>query len=65
MIKNRLKEYRHKHMMNQKQFAAFLGVNHRQYNQWELQRAQPDWENAFKICAKLEISLNELMFRAP
>lgn len=65
VIRNRLKHYRHKHEMNQKQFAAYLEVNHRQYNQWELQRNQPDWENAFKICDKLGINLNELIERAP
>ena len=65
VVRNNLKSYRHKHEMNQKEFAVFLDINHRQYNQYELQKIQPDWENAFKICHKLGITLNELIEEAP
>lgn len=47
-------------MMDQKQFAEYLGVNRNQYNRWENQKSQPDIENAWKLKKKLGISLDEL-----
>ena len=65
-VRNRLKSFRHQKEMNQKEFAEWLGYNPRQYNRWELNRIQPDYENAFKIKEKLELkSIDELFEKAP
>jgi putative transcriptional regulator len=65
MLKNRLKHFRHKHEMNQKQFADFLGVQLSLYNRWELQTKQPNLESAWKLSQKLNCTINELFYEAP
>ena len=61
MIRNKLKSYRHKHEMNQREFSAFLGVNHSLYNRWEKQHGQPSREWLFKLAAKLECKIEDLI----
>jgi putative transcriptional regulator len=53
MVKNRLKEIRHDHRMNQLEFAAFLGIGQSQYNRYELQQRQPALEIALEIAEKI------------
>lgn len=52
-VKNRLKDIRFEHKMNQMEFAAFLGVGQSQYNRYELQQRQPTLEIALELCEKL------------
>ena len=64
MLRNRLKSYRHKHEMNQKEFADFLGVNKSLYNRWEKQHGQPSREWLIKIAIKLECKIEDLIEHA-
>lgn len=59
-IKNRLKEIRHDHRMNQIEFSAFLGIGQSQYNRYELQRNQPTLEVALEISEKLGQTVNHI-----
>lgn len=65
MIRNRLKELRHKHMMNQTEFARYLGVLHNQYNIWERQVKQPNLDNVMKLCQTLNIKVEDLIEYIP
>lgn len=60
VLENRLKHWRHKHEMNQKEFAALLEISQTQISRWENQKDQPSLESAFKIAKKLDISIEEL-----
>jgi putative transcriptional regulator len=64
-MKNKLKYFRHKHEMNQKEFADYLGVNYQLYNRWEKQARQPNVDNIVKLCKKLNCSVEELFDNLP
>jgi putative transcriptional regulator len=61
-ISNRLKELRHDHRMNQKEFAEFLGISVYQYNRYENQTRQPTLEVALQISNKIEKPVNDICF---
>lgn len=61
-VKNRLKSYRHKHEMNQTEFAAFLGISSDQYNRYENNRRQPKLDVALRISERLGVSVNEIFY---
>ncbi len=61
-VNNRLKSYRHKHEMNQKEFAAYLGISQSQYNRYERNTNQPTLEIAIQISDKLGCSVNDIFF---
>ena len=65
MLKNKLKSYRHKHEMNQIQFATWLGVPQAQYSRWERQIQQPNLEWAYKLCVKLNCNIMDLFYYSP
>lgn len=60
MFKNKLKSFRHRHEMNQKEFAEFIGVGDKLYNRWENQHIQPTLEKALIISEKLKCTVNDL-----
>ena len=62
-VKNNLKSLRHKHEMNQKEFAEYLGLSSWAYNRYENQAVQPTLEVALMIAEKLEITVNEIFYR--
>jgi putative transcriptional regulator len=64
-IKNKLKEIRHDHRMNQTEFAEFLEISVHQYNRYERQSVQPTLELALKISEKVNKSVNEIFVRVP
>jgi len=64
-IKNRLKSIRHKHEMNQTEFAQMLGVLQNLYCRWENQKQQPSLESALNICHKLKIKMEDLVEYIP
>jgi len=53
MVKNRLKDIRYEHKMNQLEFANYLGIGQSQYNRYELQQRQPTLEIALQIAEKI------------
>lgn len=64
VVKNRLKSFRHKHEMNQTEFAAFIGVASDQYNRYENNRRQPKLDIALRISIRLGVSVNEIFYFA-
>ena len=57
---NRLKEIRmREHMMNQKDFAAMLGISPNQYNRYEKNVNVPSVEIALRIAQKLNKTIEE------
>jgi DNA-binding XRE family transcriptional regulator len=65
MLKNRLKYWRHMKMMNQTEFAQFLGVQATQISLWERNKKQLTLESAWEIKKKLNCTLDELFEEAP
>jgi putative transcriptional regulator len=65
MLKNRLKSWRYKMEMNQKQFYAFLDINKDQYGRYERNEQQPSIEVAWKIAQKLNCHIEELFEEVP
>ena len=61
-VKNRLKEIRHDHRMNQVEFANYLGLSQYQYNRYELQRQQPTLEGALKISEILGMPVEKIFY---
>jgi putative transcriptional regulator len=61
-ISNHLKELRHDHRMNQKEFAEFLGISVYQYNRYENQTRQPTLEAALHISEKVQRPVNEIFY---
>ena len=60
-IRNRLKYWRHKLMIDRKKdFAAFLGVTPEQISEWESQRKQPSLDTAWRLKEKLGCTLDDL-----
>ncbi|KRF63372.1 helix-turn-helix transcriptional regulator [Peribacillus butanolivorans] len=62
-IRNRLKELRHDHRMNQTEFAAFLGLSVYQYNRYEKEAREPTLDNAMQISERLGMTVNEIFYR--
>ena len=60
-MKNRLKRFRHKLEMDQKEFAAYLGVNYSMYNRWEKQNVQPNVEKLVYLRNRLRNDFPELV----
>jgi len=60
MLRNKLKSFRHKHEMNQTEFAEFLGFSVGTYNQWENHKREPALDNAWQIAKKLNCTVNDL-----
>lgn len=55
-MKNRLKHWRHRFEMNQKQFAEYLGVDQNLYTKWELNKkgyGQPNVTNLHKLWQRI------------
>lgn len=48
--------------MNQKRFAAFLGMAQQQYNRYETQENQPNLETALKISYKIGVPVNDFIY---
>ena len=61
MLKNNLKSYRHRQEMNQKEFAAYLGVSLSLYNNWERQHRQPSLEWALKLAKRLNCHVDDIV----
>ncbi|MEJ8548134.1 helix-turn-helix transcriptional regulator [Brevibacillus borstelensis] len=61
-VKNRLKDIRHDHRMNQIEFSEFLGVNRQLYNRWENQATQPSLEWVLRISKKIQRPLEEIIY---
>ncbi|WP_019123731.1 helix-turn-helix transcriptional regulator [Brevibacillus massiliensis] len=61
-VKNRLKEIRYDHRMNQMQFAEYLGLAQQQYNRYENQVRQPTLEIALLISEKIGRPVNEIFY---
>lgn len=61
-VNNRLKSYRHKHEMNQKEFATYLGISQSQYNRYERNTNQPTLEIAIIISDKLGCPVNDIFY---
>ncbi|MFB7639266.1 helix-turn-helix transcriptional regulator [Peribacillus butanolivorans] len=62
-IRNRLKELRHDHRMNQTEFATFLGLSVYQYNRYEKEAREPTLDNAMQISERLGMTVNEIFYR--
>jgi putative transcriptional regulator len=59
-MKNKLKEIRMKeYMMNQKDFAAMLDIDYRQYNRYE-HGVSPTLETALRIARKLDKHVEDI-----
>ena len=61
-VKNRLKSYRHKHEMNQTEFAALLGIASDQYNRYENNRRQPKLDIVLRISERLGMTVNVIFY---
>lgn len=61
-VHNRLKELRHDHRMNQKEFAEFLGISVYQYNRYEKGVRQPTLEAALQISEKVNRPVNDIFY---
>ncbi|WP_027633403.1 helix-turn-helix transcriptional regulator [Clostridium hydrogeniformans] len=60
-VTNRLKEIRMKeYMMDQNEFAKFIGVTNKVYWSWENDKSRPTLEKALEISKKLNINVNEI-----
>lgn len=65
MLRNRLNIFRHKMLMNQKQFAEFLGVNQSLYNRWEKHDKEPNIESYWNIAKRLGCKIDDLIEEIP
>ena len=63
MVKNRLREIRmREYLMEQKEFAAFLGVGLTTYFNWEKGTSKPPLEKAIEIANKLDKDVREIWY---
>lgn len=62
MLRNRLKEIRHDHRMNQVEFAQHLGLSQYQYNRYENQKQQPTLEGALLLAEKLGVLVEQIFY---
>lgn len=61
-VKNRLKDIRHDHRMNQVEFADFIGVRANLYNRWERQNGQPELESVLRIAKRIGRAVEEIVY---
>ncbi|MBS3977758.1 MAG: helix-turn-helix domain-containing protein [Syntrophomonadaceae bacterium] len=61
-VRNRLKYWRHRHQMNQTEFAQLLGLQQQQYNRYERQTIQPTLVTALIIAAKIKQPVEEIFY---
>lgn len=61
-MKNRLKEIRHDHRMNQTQFADHIGVSQPLYNRWERQKSQPSPDWMLKLARRIHKPVEEIFY---
>lgn len=61
-VKNRLKEIRHDHRMNQTEFAKHIDVSQPLYNRWENQRSQPNPEWMLKLAKRLSLKVEDIFY---
>ncbi|PYI57003.1 helix-turn-helix transcriptional regulator [Paenibacillus flagellatus] len=62
VVKNRLKEIRHDHRMNQVEFAELLGVGRSLYNRWENQHVQPELETVLRIAKVVKLPVEQIVY---
>jgi len=62
-LKNRLKEIRmREYIMNSKDFAKMLGINHTTYSNWETCVSKPTLDVAFETAKKLNKRVDEIWY---
>lgn len=61
-VKNKLRDIRFEHKMNQIEFATFLELSQYQYNRYENQARQPILEIALQISEKTGRTVNEIFY---
>jgi len=61
-VRNRLKDLRHDHRMNQTEFADFLALSVYQYNRYEKEARQPTLEIALQISGKVKRPVNDIFY---
>ena len=59
---NRLKKVRTNRNLTQKQLAESIGVNQKQYQHWERDRAEPSFDKLQKLSYVLGINIEWLLF---
>ncbi len=59
----RLRELREQKGLNQKEFAALIGVPANTYNQWEKEKRSPDYEMLSQIANFYDVSVDYLLGR--
>lgn len=63
MAKNRLREIRHKMMIDkQNEMAQLLGIAQNQYNRYEKQTGQPTLDVALRIAKRLNKPVEEIFY---
>ncbi|HYF75464.1 MAG TPA: helix-turn-helix domain-containing protein [Candidatus Nitrosocosmicus sp.] len=63
MIKNRLKEIRMKeYIMDPGEFAEFIGIDIKNYSNWEHNRSRPKLELAIIIAKKLNRKVEDIWY---
>lgn len=63
MVKNKLREIRmREYLMEQKEFAAFLGVGLTTYFNWEKGTSKPPLEKAIEIANKLDKDVKDIWY---
>lgn len=62
MVKNRFKDIRHDHRMNQVEFSDFIGINRSLYNRWENQKTQPELETVLRLAKQLQLPVEAIVF---
>lgn len=63
MVKNRLKEIRMKcYLMDQQEFAKFLGIGKSTYCNWENGISKPPLEKAIEVSNKLNKDVKEIWY---
>lgn len=60
MIRNKLKHWRHRCEMNQKGFAAFLGLHPSTISRYENHEVEPDTPALYKMWQKLKTKFPDL-----
>lgn len=61
-MRNRLREIRHDHRMNQTEFAEYIKVTRSLYNKWEHQHSQPNPEWMLKLAKRLNKPVEEIFY---
>ncbi|WP_380026701.1 helix-turn-helix transcriptional regulator [Effusibacillus consociatus] len=61
-VRNRLKEIRHDHRMNQIEFAEYIGAARQLYNRWENQTTQPSLEWVLRIAKRTGRPVEDIVY---